>query len=79
MEVCETDTILIWVCVEGYIPDLGVPEYQKVENPWIRQLLLRRKISNHPNPKLRDFSMCHCDIDLSNKDVQLPVILLIQY
>ncbi len=27
-------TILIWGYTEGYNPDLGVHEYQKVENPW---------------------------------------------
>ncbi len=27
-------TILIWGYTEGYNPDLGVREYQKVENPW---------------------------------------------
>ncbi len=32
--VCEGDTILIWGDTEGYNPDLGVREYQKVENPW---------------------------------------------
>jgi hypothetical protein len=26
-------TILIWGYAEGYIPDLGVQEHQKVENP----------------------------------------------
>ncbi len=32
--VREGDTILIWGYAEGYNPDLGVREYQKVENPW---------------------------------------------
>jgi hypothetical protein len=31
--VCEGDTVLIWGYAEGYNPDLGVREYQKVENP----------------------------------------------
>jgi hypothetical protein len=34
--VREEDKILIWGYTEGYNPDLGVPEYEKVENPWIR-------------------------------------------
>jgi hypothetical protein len=32
--VREGDTVLIWGYAEGYNPDLGVREYQKVENPW---------------------------------------------
>jgi hypothetical protein len=32
--VGEGDTVLIWGYAEGYNPDLGVHEYQKVENPW---------------------------------------------
>ncbi len=35
------DTSLIWGYTEGYNFDLGVGEYQKVENPYIRGLLLR--------------------------------------
>ncbi len=31
--VCKRDTILIWGYTEGYNFDLGVREYQKVENP----------------------------------------------
>jgi hypothetical protein len=31
--VCEGDTILIWGYAEGYNFDLGVREYQKIENP----------------------------------------------
>jgi hypothetical protein len=30
--VREGDTVLIWGYAEGYNPDLGVREYQKVEN-----------------------------------------------
>jgi len=29
----EWDTLLIWGFAEGYNLDLGVPEYQKFENP----------------------------------------------
>ncbi len=32
--VREGDTILIWGYAEGYNPNLGVCEYQKVENSW---------------------------------------------
>jgi hypothetical protein len=31
--VRERDTSLIWGCAVGYNFDLGVPKYQKVENP----------------------------------------------
>jgi hypothetical protein len=30
------DTILTWGYAEGFNPDLGVREYQKVENPCYR-------------------------------------------
>jgi hypothetical protein len=36
--VREGDTILIWGYAEGYNPDLGVREYQKVENPCFTDL-----------------------------------------
>jgi hypothetical protein len=36
--VREGDAILIWGHAEGYNFDLGVQEYQKVENPWFRPL-----------------------------------------
>ena len=38
--VHEGDTILIWGYAEGYNPDLGVREYQKVENPCSRSSFL---------------------------------------
>jgi hypothetical protein len=38
--VREGDTFLIWGYAEGYNPDLGVHEYQKVENPCSKIFLI---------------------------------------
>ena len=35
--------ILIWGYAEGYSPDLGVREYQKVENPCYKALQILNK------------------------------------
>jgi hypothetical protein len=37
--VREGDTVLIWGYAEGYNPDLGVREYQKVENHCTRAII----------------------------------------
>jgi hypothetical protein len=34
--VREWARIMIWGYAEGYSFDLGVPQYEKVENPWCR-------------------------------------------
>ncbi len=38
MGVREGVTILIWGYAEGYNPELGVREFQKVENPWSTEI-----------------------------------------
>ena len=53
--VREGDKILIWGYAEDYNPDLGVREYQKVENSWFNQMqrqlrvdLKKEEVSNAP-------------------------------
>ncbi len=44
--VREGDTNLIWGYAEGNSFDLGVPKYQKFENPWVRPFLQMMFLQN---------------------------------
>ncbi len=55
--VRKEDTILIWGYAEGYNFDLGVHEYQKVENPWFRPFLIII-VNNYDNTRrIKEFNI----------------------